>query len=167
MRTNRYVVIVFLLVALAVPTFAEGGQEVTGEQIMAAGDYTVWTGERIVFTKDDGADPTQAANQDRITESVWITRGNNGGQIFNIQARDRYSKAVSPLGTAWAVGTTENLESLSFTRFRPAVESPKDVVGRDLVMFIEEERIFIDVRFLSWSQEKGGGFSYERSTPEE
>jgi hypothetical protein len=128
---------------------------------------TIWQGERITFTKADGADPTAAANQDRITESVWITRGNDGGQIFNIVESPRAIKTASPQGTLWALGTTADLADLDFRPFRSAVVSPKDVVGKDLVMFIEAEEIYLDVRFLSWTAAKGGGFSYERSTPGE
>ena len=141
--------------------FAEGGQEFTQEEI---DQFEVWTGERMTFTKADGADPTLAENQDRITDSVWITRGNTGGQIFNIAQRSRYAKQESPVGTFWAVGTTDDLPDLQFAPFRAAVGSPKEIVGRDLVMFIEDEGVFIDVTFLSWSQEKSGGFSYERTT---
>jgi hypothetical protein len=127
----------------------------------------IWTGPRMTFTKADGADPTVAANQDRISDSVWITRGNAGGQIFNIQERSRANKTASPVGTQWAIGTTDNLENLSFGRFRAIVGSPQNVVGRDLVMHIIEEDIYIDVRFTSWSTDKAGGFAYERSTPAE
>ncbi|MFW5742954.1 MAG: hypothetical protein ACOC2D_06720 [Spirochaetota bacterium] len=162
---NRFHQLVLLGVALASiagGAFAEGGQEFTDEEL---DQFDVWTGERITFTKPDGADPTLEENQDRVTDSVWITRGNDGGQIFNIAQRDRYSKQESPVGTLWAVGTTDDLPDLEFAPFRPAVGSPKEVAGKDLVVFIEEEGIFVDMRFLSWSKEKGGGFSYERTTP--
>jgi len=39
----------------------------------------VWTGDVINFTKADDADPTLEANQDRITDHVWITRDNEEG----------------------------------------------------------------------------------------
>lgn len=161
-RTYRVSVLLVIFALLAAAAFAEGGQEFTQEEI---DQLEVWTGERISFTKADGADPTLEENQDRITDSVWITRGNDGGQIFNIAQRERYSKQESPVGTLWAVGTTDDLPGLQFTPFRPAVGSPKDVAGKDLVMFIVEERIFIDVRFVSWSEGKRGGFGYERTTP--
>lgn len=161
-RTHRISVLLVVFAFLAGAAFAEGGQEFTQEEI---DQFEVWTGERITFTKADGADPTLAENQDRITDSVWITRGNEGGQIFNVAQRDRYSKQESPVGTFWAVGTTDDLPDLQFAPFRPAVGSPKEVVGKDLVMFIEEEGVFIDIRFLSWSEGKRGGVSYERTTP--
>jgi hypothetical protein len=141
---------------------ANGGMEVSE---LVEDEPVIWGGERIIFTKADGADPTLAENQDRITDNVWITRGNEGGQIYNAVERDSASKADSPLGTLWALGTTAELSELTFAPFRVAVGSPKQVPGKDLVLFLVEDRVFIDVRFRSWSQEKRGGFSYERSTP--
>ena len=134
------------------------------ESAAESGSGPVWSGERITFTKADGADPTAPENQDRITENVWITRGNDGGQIFNINARDDFDKAASPVGTLWAVGTTDDLPNLDFAPFREAVGSPRTVAGKDLVMYLVEEQAYVDVRFVSWSKQKKGGFSYERST---
>jgi hypothetical protein len=125
-----------------------------------------WTGERIEFVKPDGGDPTLAENQDRITESVWLTRANDGGQIFNIRARTSPSKGASPIGTLWALGTVDEARSLEFGPFRATVGSPKDVVGRDLVLYVIPEDIYIDIRFTSWSTEQRGGFAYRRSTPD-
>ena len=146
---------------------AQAAAEEPGADESPESDAPARQPERIVFTKADGADPTLPQNQDRITESVWITRGNDGGQIFNIDRNSRYIKSRSPVGTLWALGTTADLSSLEFRPFRIAVQSPKDVVGKDLVMFIEAEEIYLDVRFLSWSSGKEGGFSYERTTPGE
>lgn len=127
---------------------------------------TVWRGEMIEFEKADGADPRRAENQDRITDSVWITRNNQGGQIFNIAERRFAVSAVSPVGTRWARGTTDDLSSLRFTNFREAVGRPRDIVGMSLVMHIVEEDIYLDVEFTSWSRSKRGGFAYRRSTPD-
>jgi hypothetical protein len=125
---------------------------------------TFWRGERITFTKDDGANPINEANQDQITNTVWITRGNSGGQIYNISMEGSASKETSPAGTEWAVGTFENIQDLEFKSFRSAVGDPKDVAGKDLVMHLIDDDIFIEVKFLSWSSGKAGGFSYERTT---
>jgi hypothetical protein len=56
------------------------------ESAAESSEGTVWSGERITFTKADGADPTAPENQDGITENVWITRGNDGGA--NLQHQD-------------------------------------------------------------------------------
>jgi hypothetical protein len=87
-----------------------------------------------------------------------------GGQIFNIKTREDFDKNASPVGTLWALGTTDDLPNLDFAQFRAAVGKPKTIEGKDLVMYLIEEEAYVDVRFLSWSQEKKGGFSYERST---
>lgn len=129
-------------------------------------EVEIWTGSTITFTKADGADPTEEANQDRLTENVWITRGNSGGEIFNIQSESASTKDTSPAGTLWALGTTDNANNLNFASFRTAVGEPKDVIGKDLVLFLVEDEVILDIKFTSWSQGRtnGGGFAYERST---
>lgn len=124
----------------------------------------VWEGSTLTFTKADGADPNDEANQDRITGNVWLTRGNNGGQIFNIRRENNYNKTNSPLGTEWAQGTLDEISSLTFRSFRAAVGSPKDVVGKNLVLYLVDDDIYLSVKFTEWSQDKDGGFAYERST---
>ncbi len=130
-------------------------------------DAVVWTGEMIEFVKADDANPGQEANQDRITENLWITRGNSGGQIYNAAEERRANSRNSPANTLWALGTTDELEDLNFRPFRAAVGKPQNVVGRELVMHVVSEDIYIDVVFTSWSRSKAGGFSYMRSTPAE
>lgn len=129
------------------------------------GDATIWTGADLTFSKADGASPDLEANQDRITDNVWITRGNNGGQIYNVKTENSANKTSSPAGTEWAQGTLDNLEDLQFSAFRSAVGSPKDVVGKDLVLHLVDDNIYLRVRFTEWSTSKGGGFAYVRSTP--
>ena len=124
----------------------------------------IWNGSLITFEKSDGADPTAEANQDRLTSNVWITRGNNGGQIYNIAKENTSNKDNSPTGTAWAIGTLDQIESLSFNKFRVAVGNPKDVIGKDLVMHLIEDDIYLSVKFSSWSSGQKGGFAYSRST---
>ena len=129
---------------------------------------TIWDGPMISFTKEVGSDPSDAANQDRLTDNVWITRGTSGGEIFNARTEDDFLKGISPAGTSWSFGTTANLSALQFESFRTAVGSPREVVGEDLVLRLIEDDILVDVRFTSWSQgrQEGGGFSYMRSTPQ-
>ena len=45
---------------------------------------TIWDGPEITFTKGNNVNINLPQNQDRITDNVWITRGNSGGAIFNI-----------------------------------------------------------------------------------
>ena len=128
------------------------------------GDYTIWSGATITFEKPDEADPTDAANQDRITDNVWITRGNDGGQIYNAVSEDNADKNSSPSGTLWAKGTTANLDQLRFGSFRDVVDKPKDAIDENLVMLLTEDNIAIDIKLTSWSGNRAGGFAYERSS---
>jgi hypothetical protein len=127
---------------------------------------TIWMGPAVSFSKANGADPNDAANQDRLTDNVWITRGNNGGQIYNAVEESNYNKTNSPVGTEWAEGNIEDWESLSYQKFRAAVVRPKNVVGKNLVMHLIEDDIYLQVSFTNWAQGKGGGFAYSRSSPE-
>lgn len=122
----------------------------------------IWRGGSVTFTNSDNVDETLEANQDRITDNVWITRSPDGGQIFNIKVESDSDKSASPTGTKWAIGNISNVANLNFRNFRATIK-PQDVVGEDLVMWLEEDDIYISVRFTSWSSGKKGGFSYERS----
>lgn len=124
---------------------------------------TIWNGPLKSFTKTDGSNASEETNQDRLTAKVWLTRGNNGGQIYNAAQEDKSDKYKSPIGTEWAVGNINNLDKLIFYDFRIAIQ-PKNIVGKDLVLHLIEEDIYLSVKFKSWSQGQKGGFSYERST---
>jgi uncharacterized repeat protein (TIGR02543 family) len=126
---------------------------------------TLWRGDSITFNKPDETDPNSEEYQDRISESVWITRGNNGGQIFNIAINTNADKTESPVGTEWAIGTLDELDDLEFDYFRNSVSKPKNVVGKNLVLHLVEDDVYLSLKFTSWSSGKKGGFSYERSTP--
>ena len=126
-------------------------------------DYVIWDGPITTFSKTSGADPTNSANQDNITPSVAITRG-NGGEIYNAVSESAAEKGVSPAGTRWAIGSVSNIQNLSFSSFRNTIR-PQDVVGEDLVLHITQEDVYLSVKFLSWEgNQNGGAFSYERST---
>ncbi|MBK22061.1 MAG: hypothetical protein CMP63_07115 [Flavobacteriales bacterium] len=126
--------------------------------------YEIWSGPTISFTKESGADPTDSSNQDQITPSVSITRGNDGGQIYNAVSETQAEKSSSPIGTEWAIGDTSDIENLIFAPFRSAVGSPKRVVGKKLVLHIIEEDVYMSVEFTSWVSAKSGGFAYIRSS---
>ncbi|MEO1032171.1 MAG: T9SS type A sorting domain-containing protein [Bacteroidota bacterium] len=126
---------------------------------------TTWTGPMTTFTKTNNADWTLEANQDRITDNVWITRANNQG-IFNIVTESSYADFSSPADTEWAIGTTANIGSLMFQNWEDTSGSnPPSLVNQDMVVHLITDDIYIDIKFLSWqSGGAGGGFSYERST---
>jgi len=126
---------------------------------------TVWDGPMITFTKQNFAAPTSEDSQDRITDLVWLTRGNNGGQLYNAKTESNSSKSNSPEDTRWAFGTTSNLGSLTFSTFR-GTSKPKLAIGQNMVVHLISDDIYIDIKITSWSSgsNSGGGFSYERST---
>ncbi|OJJ20245.1 hypothetical protein BKI52_17410 [marine bacterium AO1-C] len=126
---------------------------------------TIWLGSNITFAKAAGADPQQAVNQDRLTDNVWITRGNNGGEIYNARQENSFSKGSSPVGTEWAVGSINDAANLTFQPFRAAVGSPQSATGKDLVLHLIQDDIYLSVKFTFWGSGKNGRFTYERSTP--
>jgi hypothetical protein len=125
----------------------------------------IWNGPVKFFEKKDNTNQLEKANQDSITKNVIITRGNSGGQIFNIAKENEADKYKSPIGTEWAVGNLNQIDSLVFKDFRLAVK-PQYVVGKKLVLHLIEEDIYLSIKFKSWSSGKKGGFSYDRSTEE-
>mgnify|MGYP001439043365 FL=1 len=155
-------IILFTLSILTLISCSSDKEEIQ-EVVVNVETSNIWEGPTVVFSKDDGADFTQESNQDRITSNVWITRG-NGGQIFNIAKENSADKLDSPAGTLWSVGNVNNIDNLTFETFRLAVGQPKDVVGKNLVMYLVDDDIYLSVKFTSWSQGQKGGFAYERSS---
>lgn len=128
---------------------------------------TIWEGETLIFTKPSGSDWTLEANQDRITDNVWLTRANNQG-IFNIGQEEDYATESSPLDTEWSFGTTGEIETLTFADWETAVNAlPLQMLNQDMVLHLLTDDIYIDLKFTSWFSgqgQGGGGFTYERST---
>jgi hypothetical protein len=126
---------------------------------------TTWNGPTMTFTKTDNSDPTLAENQDQITSNVWLTRGNSGGQLYNAKTESDSSKSTSPDDTQWALGTTSNIGTLTFSTFR-GTSKPQDAIGQNMVLHLVTDDIYIDIKITSWTsgRNSGGGFSYERST---
>ena len=58
---------------------------------------TIWDGSEITFTKGNNVNINLPQNQDRITDDVWITRGNTGGAIFNIFSETSYIYGLKPI----------------------------------------------------------------------
>ncbi len=128
----------------------------------------VWSGPYMGFTNLAGSDPAQASSQDRITPSVWLTRASTRG-IYNIVAESGYTHSLSPIGTEWAYGELTNYSSLIYNSWEGwfggvGGGGPQSTVGRNAVLHVIPEDIFIAVRFTSFGG-SGGGFSYLRSTP--
>ncbi len=128
----------------------------------------VFTGLDVEFSKAPFADPSLAENQDRMTDLVWITRGNSMG-IFNFAQEPSFTgfgaSSPSPIGTEWAVGSAADWQSLTFGTWGSVHGgNPPGLVGQDLVVYLVDDDIYIDLRFTAWGGGgSGGSFSYLRS----
>jgi len=129
----------------------------------------LWTGPKITFAKTDYADWTQEANQDWITNNVWITR-KDSESIYNITTENGFQRNISPEDTEWAFGKID--DGVSNLTFKPFSVLLTDGIGDwilshpNYVLHLITDDIYIDVSFISWTNGgNGGGFSYERSTP--
>jgi hypothetical protein len=131
----------------------------------SSGAATIWDGPPITFTKGSFADWTLPRNQDHITPRVSLTRADDRG-IFNIEVEPLYEKFKSPLGTEWAYGTTSNYASLTYKPWELwAGQPPTATVGKDAVVHLIEEDIYIDIKFTAFGGAgAGGNFSYIRTT---
>lgn len=139
---------------------------------------TIWTGPVVTVVRPDGTDPTLAANQDRLTPSVWLTRSGTRG-LYNIKAETNYTdKTISPIGTTWAFQGVEgnpnnaalmaatNYANLNFDSFANALggQVGNVILGRKGVLHLIAEDVYVDITFTSWSAAGGGGFAYVRSS---
>jgi hypothetical protein len=130
---------------------------------------TLWTGPNITFTKANGANPSLAPNQDRLTSTDWITRSSSQG-LFNAHEEGGFSHFFSPSDTEWADGSLANYASLTYhdwnTWAKGVHGGPPTTIGVPAVVHLTSEDIYFSIKFTSWtSGGAGGGFSYTRSTP--
>ncbi len=119
-------------------------------------------GEVVVFTKQDSADWTLPQNQDRIADSIWITRKHNQS-IFNIALESGMTN-ISPLNTLWSGKSIINTEMSDFTTFRSITNNnPQSLIGDTISLYLPYYDMYFDVIFSSFSGgNSGGGFSYSR-----
>ena len=132
-----------------------------------AAAQTFYEGYGVSFSKTGFADPSLEANQDRITDSVWITRATTKG-IYNAAVEPSYNAlAGSPADTEWAYGTiADGLGTLTFSDWKSWHGSnPPSSVGQNAVLHLISEDIYLDIRFTAWGvgPGSGGSFGYERA----
>jgi hypothetical protein len=143
-----------LLLALVTPCFAASP--------------TIWTGPMISFSQAGGSNPSLAANQDRITSDIWITRNTTLG-LYNAFDESSFTHFFSPQGTEWATGSLANYASLSYTDWNTWAKNinggPPNTVGINAVLYLVPDNIYLAIKFTSWGETGAGGFSYMRSTP--
>ena len=151
-------------------------QTTSGEEVDEDGCSSpiLWTGPKVIFVKKDMVDWTKPENQDKLTDNYIFTRQNNRG-LFNIAQETQYnssSHAEGPLNTRWAYGDIEYIDQLNFMTWRDLMRSNgemQDGVGKNMVVHLVQENIYLEIKFLSWRSgregDMDGGFSYIRSTP--
>jgi len=162
----------FLILGLIAVSFLscsdDSGDQTGGNPIDPGA--TIYSGPLLTFTKAANADFNLAENQDRITDNVWITRASSQG-LYNIRVENAYNNNGSPEDTEWALGTLDQLESLTFTSWEGAAggqNQVRDIAGKTFVVHLITDDIYLELTFLSWGrggQGGGGSFSYERTTP--
>ena len=124
---------------------------------------TIWNSAPVTFTKSANSSATQAANQDRITANVWLTRGATQG-LFNAKTETSY-KSSSPADTEWAYGTTASYASLRYqTWVNWHGKDPESAIGKPAVVHLISDDIYIDITMMKWDSRTGGGFSYQRAS---
>lgn len=120
-------------------------------------------GEAVNFTKADNADFNLEQNQDRISNDVWITRGDRGG-LFNIVTDNSYNTNATSI--AWALGSTATADPNSYSADLQQVLGEgigRAIVGTTLSLHLVNEDRYFDVTVSAWTQAaNGGGFSYTR-----
>ena len=126
---------------------------------------TVWSGPLITYTQP-ASDPTQAANRDQLTASVSLTRAALSG-MFNGVSETFYTHNVSPADTEWAVGFLTNYATLTYASWEVAGSGHPvfNLPGKQLVVHLISDDIYLSLQFTSLGGQGSGGFSYIRSTP--
>jgi hypothetical protein len=145
----------------------------------------VLSGLSTSFSKTAFSDPTLRANQDRISLSVLVARGDVAG-IYNAVLEDFFPPqdpaTASPLLTEWASSLNNELGAMIAATNWQALEfdtwinaygglpgAGPSTVGTPAVLHIIPEDIYLDILFTDWAQTSAGGgaFSYQRSkTPD-
>lgn len=124
----------------------------------------VWNGPGLTFINLPGSDWTQLASQDHLTANIWLTRATRRG-LFNAASEGGYSFNSSPADTEWAFGLLAGYASLTYANWQTwAANNPPATVGRDAVLHLITDDIYLGIKFTVWGG-PGGGFTYERTTP--
>lgn len=144
-----------------------------------SGAQTVWSGYDFAFTKENNADETDSDNWDIITSNVAIIRAATEG-IYNPFEEGFYG-SESPADTEWATDynnpddeiSATNYAALDFVPWLNAYveglntgQLPTSLIGRNAVVRLVTDNIYLDLRFEAWTPSNGGGgFSYLRALP--
>jgi hypothetical protein len=139
---------------------------------VATAQPTVWSGYTFQFTRPSNASP---APVDMISPSVHLARAATQG-IYNAAKESAYN-STTPTGTRWATNLNNagktiaaaNHADLQFASWLNAYGGfgiGNVIEGRNAVVHLVEEDIYLDLRFTSWADGRtdgGGGFGYLRA----
>lgn len=136
----------------------------------------VWTEAPVVFRKS--GIPTLPANQDRLTDTVWITRGFSRG-LYNIAPGQEtsFASGVSPIGTRWAFAglngnpvaiSAADHARLSFSDWETSLGGEgvlrDHIFDRPGVLHLVAADVYVDIRFTEWGSGGSGTFTYTRAS---
>jgi len=142
-------------------------------EINNAGDDTLrWTANSFggphFFAKENYANWSWPVNQDRIADSVWLTRDREEG-LFNAAKESYYEEYGDngPVGTEWAPMPTIKAVAEDYGTWQDNAHPYRGGgIGKVVSLHLIEEDLYFDVVFHSWTSgddEGGGGFSYTRT----
>ena len=120
----------------------------------------------VNFVKPGWASASDPEYQDRISETVWLTRGNQHG-IYNAKNQVSQQRHQTS-GIMLALGSIENLSELTFEsisrwgrKFREDREG--SWLNKECVLYLTETKEYYTFIMTSWDRGRQGGFSYTRS----
>lgn len=109
-----------------------------------------------IFVEDDGSG-----------SGIGITRDYNGG-IYNPYREGSWDDNVSPGGTLWNIEGWNNLDNILSRDYKTFYNAfgqgglGNKVPGTECIMYIPETGEYYAIKFTSWTQSGGGGFTYLR-----
>lgn len=118
-----------------------------------------------VYLVHPGGD--QEANQDEIGPGLTITRGENGGGIYNASADQEWDPDNTPSGTLWNDEGWDDFEDITTRTWKPFFSAVHgrlgvEIVGRELLMQDTINDKYYLVKFTEWGINNGGSFAYWR-----
>ena len=123
---------------------------------------TLGFGDPVTFNKADFASWQLPQNQDRITDNVYIARGDSKS-LFNARSETTSDNSVSPADTEWFRGNANN--ATTFTPFHTMHGgSPGSLIGDTATVRLITDNEYHEVVFSSYTGGgPGGGFGYTRT----
>jgi hypothetical protein len=118
----------------------------------------------VTFVKPGWASASDPEYQDRISETVWLTRGNQYG-LYN--AKNQVSQRNQQTsGIMLALGSIENLSELTFesiSKWGNKYRRDNSWLNKECVLYLTETKEYYSFVMTSWDGGRQGGFSYTRS----